>query len=80
VSISPRLGCEVGPTAIHHDPQQAVPDLVSWDLVVEDVDITHDKWQAGGLLVRNVVQRGVNTPAFQATSIQQTTRNGMAIT
>jgi hypothetical protein len=42
--------------AIHHNPQQVVVDSVPWDLMVEDIDLTHDKWQAEGLPVTDVVK------------------------
>jgi catechol 2,3-dioxygenase-like lactoylglutathione lyase family enzyme len=32
--------------AIRHDPEQSVPGPVGWDLMVEDIDATHDTWQA----------------------------------
>jgi catechol 2,3-dioxygenase-like lactoylglutathione lyase family enzyme len=41
---------------IHHDPQQVVLDFVPWDLMVEDIELTHDKWQAEGLLVTDVMK------------------------
>ncbi len=42
--------------AIRRAPEQVVPDSVSWDLMVEDIDATHDKWQAEGLLVTDIVK------------------------
>jgi catechol 2,3-dioxygenase-like lactoylglutathione lyase family enzyme len=40
---------------IHHDSQQVVGST-SWDLMVEDIDVTHDKWQAEGLHVTDIVK------------------------
>jgi catechol 2,3-dioxygenase-like lactoylglutathione lyase family enzyme len=42
--------------AIHHDPQPVVLDAVPWDLMVEDIDSTHDTWHAEGLLVTDIVK------------------------
>lgn len=41
--------------AIHLDPEH-VADPVPWDLMVDDIDSTHDKWQAEGLPVTDVVK------------------------
>jgi len=40
---------------IRHDPSQVAPGPVPWDLMVDDIDATHDKWQAEGLLVTDIV-------------------------
>jgi hypothetical protein len=37
--------------AIRHDPEHVAPGPASWDLMVDDLDVTHDKWQAQGLPV-----------------------------
>jgi hypothetical protein len=42
--------------AIHRDPEQIAPGPAGWDLMVEDIDATHDKWQAAGLLVTGIVE------------------------
>jgi predicted enzyme related to lactoylglutathione lyase len=41
---------------IHDDPERVVPEAVTWDLMVDDIDTTHDKWQAEGLVVTDVVK------------------------
>jgi len=41
--------------AIRHDPDRVVPGPVGWDLMVDDINATHDKWQAEGLPVTEVV-------------------------
>jgi hypothetical protein len=37
--------------AIRYDPEHAVPGPTAWDLMVDDLDAIHDKWQAQGLPV-----------------------------
>ena len=41
--------------AIRCDPEQVAPGPVGWDLMVDDIDATHDKWQAEGLTVTDIV-------------------------
>ena len=41
--------------AIRYDPEQAAPGPVGWDLMVDDIDATHDKWQAERLPVTDIV-------------------------
>jgi catechol 2,3-dioxygenase-like lactoylglutathione lyase family enzyme len=41
--------------AIRHDPDHLAPGPASWDLMVDDLDAIHDKWQADGLPVTPVV-------------------------
>jgi hypothetical protein len=41
--------------AIRYDPEHVVPGLASWDLMVEDIDAIHAKWQAQGTLVTDIV-------------------------
>jgi len=41
--------------AIRHGPERVVPGPIGWDLMVEDIHATHDKWRAEGLLVTEVV-------------------------
>ncbi len=40
---------------IRHDPEQVAPGSVSWDLMLDDIDSIHDKWQAEGLPVTGIV-------------------------
>jgi catechol 2,3-dioxygenase-like lactoylglutathione lyase family enzyme len=35
--------------AIRHDPEHVAPGPAPWDLMVDDLDAIHDKWQAHGL-------------------------------
>jgi catechol 2,3-dioxygenase-like lactoylglutathione lyase family enzyme len=37
--------------AIRHDPENVAPGLAAWDLMVDDLDATHDRWLAAGLPV-----------------------------
>ena len=37
------------------EPEQVVPGPVDWDLMVDDLDLTHDKWQAEGIAVTEIV-------------------------
>jgi glyoxalase/bleomycin resistance protein/dioxygenase superfamily protein len=37
--------------AIRHDPEHAAPGPAVWDLMVDDLDAIHDKWQAHGFPV-----------------------------
>jgi hypothetical protein len=41
---------------IRHDPDDVAPGIVPWDLMVDDIDTTHDKWHAEGLPVSDVVK------------------------
>ena len=41
--------------AIRYDPEQVAPGPVGWDLMVDDIDATHDKWLAEGLTVTDIV-------------------------
>jgi catechol 2,3-dioxygenase-like lactoylglutathione lyase family enzyme len=41
--------------AIRYDPEHTGPGPVSWDLMVEDLDVAHDQWQAEGLPVTVIV-------------------------
>ena len=41
--------------AIRYDPEQAAPGPVGWDLMVDDIDATHDTWQAEGFPVTDIV-------------------------
>ena len=41
--------------AIRYDPEQVAPGPVGWDLMVDDIDVIHDKWQAEGLPVTDIV-------------------------
>jgi hypothetical protein len=34
--------------AIRHDPEHVAPGEAAWDLMVDDLDAIHDKWQAQG--------------------------------
>ncbi len=40
---------------IRYDPEQVAPGPVGWDLMVDDIDATHDKWQAEGVPVTDIV-------------------------
>jgi catechol 2,3-dioxygenase-like lactoylglutathione lyase family enzyme len=35
--------------AIRYDPGQVAPGPVGWDLMVDDIDLIHDMWQAEGV-------------------------------
>ena len=51
------LEMRVGPhLAIQHHPVGTVTDSVAWDLMVDDIDATHDKWRVEGLAVTDIVQ------------------------
>jgi predicted enzyme related to lactoylglutathione lyase len=41
--------------ALRYDPEQVAPGPVGWDLMVDDIDTTHDKWQGEGLTVTDIV-------------------------
>ena len=41
--------------AIRQNPDQAIPGPVGWDLMVDDIDATHDQWQAEALPVSEIV-------------------------
>lgn len=41
--------------AIRYDPVKAVPGAVGWDLMVDDIDATHDQWQEERLPVTDIV-------------------------
>lgn len=43
---------------IRDDAEHIAPGPVSWDLMVDDVDATHDRWEAQGLPVTPVVDGG----------------------
>ena len=40
---------------IRHDPAQVAPGPVGWDLMVDDIDAIHDKWQSDGVPVTDIV-------------------------
>jgi len=40
---------------IRHDPEHAVPGPAGWDLMVDDIEATHDRWQAEGIAVSDIV-------------------------
>ena len=40
---------------IRDDPAQVSPGPVGWDLMVDDIDVIHDKWQAEGVPVTDIV-------------------------
>src|SRR6185369_3467251 len=40
---------------IRYDPDKVAPGRVGWDLMVDDIDATHDKWQADGVPVTDIV-------------------------
>jgi catechol 2,3-dioxygenase-like lactoylglutathione lyase family enzyme len=42
--------------AIRRDPEQIAPGPTGWDLMVEDIDATHDKCQADGILVTDITE------------------------
>jgi catechol 2,3-dioxygenase-like lactoylglutathione lyase family enzyme len=41
--------------AIRQDPGPAVPGPVGWDLMVDDIDATHARWQAEAVPVSEIV-------------------------
>ena len=41
--------------AIRYDPDQVAPGPVGWDLMVDDIDLIHEKWQAEGLTVSGIL-------------------------
>jgi len=41
--------------AIRYDPEQVAPEAVTWDLMVDDIDSTHARWQTQGLAVTAIV-------------------------
>jgi predicted enzyme related to lactoylglutathione lyase len=40
---------------IRPEPEQVVPGPVGWDLMVDDIDFIHNKWQAEGIAVTDIV-------------------------
>jgi hypothetical protein len=40
---------------IRYDPAQVSPGPVGWDLMVDDIDVIHDTWQAEGVPVTDIV-------------------------
>jgi len=40
---------------IRPDSEQVAPGHVGWDLMVDDLDFTHNKWQADGIAVTDIV-------------------------
>jgi catechol 2,3-dioxygenase-like lactoylglutathione lyase family enzyme len=42
--------------ALRHDPEAVVAETIPWDLMVDDLDRTHDLWQADGLCVTDIVE------------------------
>jgi len=36
-------------------PERVAPGPVGWDLMVDDIDFIHDKWQADGITVTDIV-------------------------
>jgi hypothetical protein len=41
---------------IRHDPEHAAPGPAGWDLMVDNIDATHDQWQAMGLPVTGITE------------------------
>jgi catechol 2,3-dioxygenase-like lactoylglutathione lyase family enzyme len=52
--------------AIRLDPEHVAPGPVGWDLMVEDFDAIHDRWQAAGLPV-SAVAEGPPHRSFEVT-------------
>ena len=41
--------------AIRHDPEHVAPGPAPWDLMADDLDAIHDKWEAQGLAVSPIM-------------------------
>jgi catechol 2,3-dioxygenase-like lactoylglutathione lyase family enzyme len=52
--------------AIRHDPEHVAPGPAQWDLMVDDLDAIHDKWQAQGLPV-SPIKDGPPHRSFEVT-------------